>query len=105
MNRQDFIAERIKLYRKNPVLFANEVVCFVPDEWQSGVLMDVATAPKVSVRSGQGVGKTSIEAVIALWFLSCFPMSRVVATAPTARQLNDVLWAELSKWISKKPTP
>lgn len=103
MNRQDFIAERIKLYRKNPVLFANEVVCFTPDEWQSGVLMDVATAPKVSVRSGQGVGKTSIEAVIALWFLSCFPMSRVVATAPTARQLNDVLWAELSKWISKSP--
>lgn len=103
MNRQDFITERIKLYRKNPVLFANEVVCFVPDEWQSGVLMDVATAPKVSVRSGQGVGKTSIEAVIALWFLSCFPMSRVVATAPTARQLNDVLWAELSKWISKSP--
>lgn len=85
------------------MLFANEVVCFVPDEWQSGVLMDVATAPKVSVRSGQGVGKTSIEAVIALWFLSCFPMSRVVATAPTARQLNDVLWAELSKWISKSP--
>ena len=103
LNRQDFITERIKLYRKNPVLFANEVVCFVPDEWQSGVLMDVATAPKVSVRSGQGVGKTSIEAVIALWFLSCFPMSRVVATAPTARQLNDVLWAELSKWISKSP--
>lgn len=103
MNRRDFITERIKLYRKNPVLFANEVVCFVPDEWQSGVLMDVATAPKVSVRSGQGVGKTSIEAVIALWFLSCFPMSRVVATAPTARQLNDVLWAELSKWISKSP--
>lgn len=103
MNRQDFITERIKLYRKNPVLFANEVVCFTPDEWQSGVLMDVATAPKVSVRSGQGVGKTSIEAVIALWFLSCFPMSRVVATAPTARQLNDVLWAELSKWISKSP--
>lgn len=103
MNRQDFITERIKLYRKNPVLFANEVVCFVPDEWQSGVLMDVATAPKVSVRSGQGVGKTSIAAVIALWFLSCFPMSRVVATAPTARQLNDVLWAELSKWISKSP--
>lgn len=103
MNRQDFIAERIKLYRKNPVLFANEVVCFVPDEWQSGVLMDVAKVPKVSVRSGQGVGKTSIEAVIALWFLSCFPMSRVVATAPTARQLNDVLWAELSKWISKSP--
>lgn len=103
MNRKDFIAERIKLYRKNPVLFANEVVCFVPDEWQSGVLMDMATVPKVSVRSGQGVGKTSIEAVIALWFLSCFPMSRVVATAPTARQLNDVLWAELSKWISKSP--
>ena len=66
MNRQDFITERIKLYRKNPVLFAKEVVCFTPDEWQSGVLMDVATAPKVSVRSGQGVGKTSIEAVIAI---------------------------------------
>ena len=55
------------------------------------------------VRSGQGVGKTGCEAVLCLWFLSCFPYSRVVATAPTKQQLNDVLWAEVSKWQSKSP--
>ena len=57
----------------------------------------------MSVRSGQGVGKTSVEAVALLWFLACFPYARVVATAPTLHQLQDVLWAEVSKWQSKSP--
>ncbi|MDF2649559.1 MAG: terminase, partial [Paenibacillus sp.] len=40
---------------------------------------------------------------MALWFLCCFPFPRVVCTAPTRQQLNDVLWAEISKWQSKSP--
>lgn len=38
-----------------------------------------------------------------MWFLSCFPYARVVATAPTRQQLNDVLWAEIAKWQAKSP--
>lgn len=76
---------------------------FEPDEWQRNALMDLADNPKVAIKSGQGVGKTGIEAVALLWFLCCFPYPRVVATAPTKQQLHDVLWSEVSKWMSKSP--
>lgn len=95
--------KKIPEYRRSPELFAHEVCKFEPDKWQQAVFADIAGYPKVSVRSGQGVGKTGCEAVLCLWFLSCFPYSRVVATAPTKQQLNDVLWAEVSKWQSKSP--
>lgn len=103
MTRVEALARRIRAYRKDPVRFSREVLNFEPDEWQCAVLLDLAGYPRVSVRSGQGVGKTGVEGVAALWFLSCFPYARVVATAPTRQQLNDVLWAEIAKWLNRSP--
>lgn len=101
--RKNFFRERIPKYRKDPAMFAREVLTFKPDEWQKAALLDLAGNPKVAIKSGQGVGKTGIEAVALLWFLCCYPYPRVVATAPTKQQLHDVLWAEVSKWMSKSP--
>lgn len=101
--RTNFFKKKIPQYRKNPVLFAKEVLQFEPDKWQKESLMSLAENPKVAIKSGQGVGKTGIEAVALLWFLCCFPYPRVVATAPTKQQLHDVLWAEVSKWLSRSP--
>ena len=101
--RKRFFQARVREYRKNPVIFAKEVLRFEPDEWQADALTDLAAAPKVAIKSGQGVGKTSLEAVALLWFLCCFPYPRIVATAPTKQQLHDVLWSEVSKWMSKSP--
>lgn len=95
--------KRIPQYRLDPVLYCKEMLNFNPDIWQSQVLMDIADGPRVSVRSGQGVGKTGLEAVVALWFLTCFPFPKVICTAPTRQQLHDVLWAEISKWQGKSP--
>lgn len=101
--RRRFFQKKIPIYRKNPVLFAKEVLLFEPDEWQKQALMDLAENPKVAIKSGQGVGKTGLEAVALLWFLCCYPYPRIVATAPTKQQLHDVLWSEVSKWMSKSP--
>lgn len=101
--RRRFFSEKIPLYQKDPVLFANEVLLFEPDEWQRDALMDLAQTPKVAIKSGQGVGKTGMEAVALLWFLTCFPYPRVVATAPTKQQLHDVLWSEVAKWQERSP--
>jgi len=103
MDRVAFFQQRQKLYQKNPVLFFNEVLQFEPDDWQIAVAMDLAEHPLVTVRSGQGVGKTALEAATLLWFLTCFPFPRVVATAPTRQQLHDVLWSEVAKWQAKSP--
>ncbi len=98
-----FFQERIPVYRKDPVIFAREVLLFEPDEWQRAALTDLAVNAKVAIKSGQGVGKTGLEAVALLWFLCCYTYPRIVATAPTKQQLHDVLWSEISKWMSKSP--
>lgn len=101
--RKQFFQKKIPIYRKNPITFAREVLLFEPDKWQKVALLDLAENPKVAIKSGQGVGKTGLEAVALLWFLCCHPYPRIVATAPTKQQLHDVLWSEVSKWMSKSP--
>lgn len=103
MNRLDFFKQRIPAYRKDVTLFAKEQFGFDSDDWQKAVFADVVTDNRISVKSGQGVGKTAATAIIVLWFLTCFPYPRIVATAPTKQQLNDVLWSEVAKWQEKSP--
>lgn len=103
VDRKQFFQKRIPIYRRDPIIFAAEVLKFKPDEWQAEALSELATSPKVAIKSGQGVGKTGMEAVALLWFICCFPFPRIVATAPTKQQLHDVLWSEVSKWMSKSP--
>ena len=97
------LSRRMPIYRQYPDIFAKEICRFESDDWQRESLRDLAAYPKVSIKSGQGVGKTGVEAIAALWFLSCFRNSRVVATAPTKQQLNDVLWSEIAKWLNRSP--
>ena len=99
----EFLDESIPLWKNDPVLFMREVLLFEPDDWQIDVAYDLRDYPRVSVKSGQGVGKTGVEAALLLWFLVCFPFPRIVATAPTKQQLHDVLWAEVDKWMSNSP--
>ena len=98
-----FLDESIPIWADNPVIFFQEVLNFTPDDWQREAADDLAHNPKVSIKSGQGVGKTGLEAAIFLWFITCFPYPRIVATAPTKQQLHDVLWSEISKWMSRSP--
>tara|TARA_R110000744_G_scaffold228_2_gene869 strand:- start:13828 stop:15459 length:1632 start_codon:yes stop_codon:yes gene_type:complete len=53
----------------------------------------------VSIKSGKGPGKTTLEAWLTIWFLMCFPGSIVPCTASKLDQVKDVLWREISKWI------
>ena len=94
------IGAAIDYYYDKPVEFCEDILYLEPDEWQRNVLNDLAEFPKVSVRSGQGVGKTALEAGAILWFLTCRPYAKVIATAPTMKQLYDVLWAEVAKWLN-----
>lgn len=96
-----FTPEMIDLYCDDPIAFFEDVLELEPDEWQAKVLYDLANHPRVSVRSGQGVGKTALEAGAIIWYLVCRPYAKVVATAPTMQQLYDVLWAEIAKWLNR----
>ena len=83
-----------------PAGFAAEVLKAVPtpQQWQASEAL--VKTRRVSIRSGHGSGKTTTMAWTILWFLCCYYPCKVPATAPTSHQLHDVLWAELSKWLS-----
>ena len=57
----EFLDESIPLWRNDPVMFFREVLNFEPDEWQAEAARDLAANPKVSIKSGQGVGKTGLR--------------------------------------------
>jgi hypothetical protein len=54
----------------------------------------------ISIMSGKGTGKDAWTSWVILWFQYCFFGSLIPCTAPTAHQLSDVLWAEISRWLN-----
>ena len=91
-----------------PALFAVEALG-LPKEWdpqaKEGVLpwqweasAELVRRRRLSIRSGHRVGKSAFMSWTILWFHSCFFPCKGGCTAPTATQMSDVLWAELSLW-------
>jgi len=100
---QDIFVEGMIKYINDPVLFVRNILDAEPDSWQAEALRALAQHPRVAIRSGHGVGKTALEAWAMLWFLFTRPFPKVPCTAPTQRQLYDILWAEAAKWMERAP--
>lgn len=66
-------------------------------------IADKRLARHFTIKSGHGIGKSTVTSWIVLWFLFCYFMSQVPVTAPTSGQMHDVLWKELSIWINRMP--
>ncbi len=91
--------EAILYYADHPVEFVEDIIGATPDPQQAKILQSVATNQMTSVRSGHGVGKSTVEAWCIIWFMITRPFPKIPCTAPTQHQLFDILWAEVSKWI------
>jgi hypothetical protein len=90
-------------YIRRPVLFVQKVLNAEPDDWQAEALQALADYPRVAIRSGHGVGKTTLEAWALLWFMFTRPFPKVPCTAPKREQLFDILWPECAKWMERAP--
>lgn len=102
---QTLMERWVARYADDWVLFVQEVHGADPDAWQEQVLRDACEGrePRITIRSGHGTGKTAVLA----WIIECamlfrFPL-RIVATAPTEKQLFDALYAEVKVWIGRLP--
>ena len=62
---------------------------------QEEIILSVRDNRYTTVRACHDVGKTYVAARTALWFLYTHPQSIVVTTAPTMRQVENLLWREL----------
>lgn len=90
--------EAIIYYADHPVEFVEDIIQAKPDKEQAAILRSVAENQMTSVRSGHGVGKSTVEAWVIIWFMVTRPFPKIPCTAPTQHQLFDILWAEVSKW-------
>ena len=101
--------EKALAWRKGgPALFAVEALGLPPkwdpvakegvQEWQWEASDILVKRGRLSVRSGHNVGKSAFLSWCILWGHTCFFPVKGGCTAPTATQMSDVLWAELSKW-------
>jgi hypothetical protein len=83
------------MYRDDPVRHSREILGVEPWSEQVRILEAVRDHPRVAVKSGHKIGKSSSAAQIALWFYDSFEAARVVMTSTTARQVDEILWREL----------
>ena len=81
--------------RDEPLQFARRALGVDPWQKQIEVLEALRDGDRVTVRACHGVGKTFIAASAALWFLFTRKPAIVLTTAPTERQVRQVLWRQL----------
>lgn len=84
-------------WKHNPALFAEEVLKTKVWSRQNEILCAVAEHNRVAVRSGHRIGKSSAVSVLALWWCLTRHRARVVITAPSHRQVQGVLWKEITR--------
>ncbi len=109
----------------DPHLFATGVLGYLPwgapnpsgqrqlERWQDKFLRDFyldpmglpTDSPRHSVRSGHGVGKSTIIAILAIWFPLTHYDSKTIITANSQDQLRTNNWPELRKQASNLPDP
>jgi len=73
---------------------------FLTDQ-QVEIAQSLLETKNLCVSAGGGIGKSAEAALLTIWFLSCHPHAKVITTAPTGKQLNDVLWGEISFWLKR----
>ena len=83
-------------WRENPQILSEQF--FSSRLWskQLEVLNAVKQYPRVAIKSGNTVGKSRISAEIALWFLLAHYPSKVIITAPTWLQVEQILFKEIA---------
>lgn len=85
----------IKRAQNQPEWWIEEVLGSGLWDKQVEICQSVVNHERTAVPASFGVGKTYIAARLALWFLYNHKPAKVVTTAPTSRQVKDLLWKEL----------
>jgi phage terminase large subunit len=88
-------------YLKHPDEFITEVLGSQPWGIQTEIIKSVNEYKYTAVKTCNAIGKSYIAARIVVAYLMLHPDSIVVTTAPTWRQVTDVLWREIGTAIKK----
>ena len=92
-------------YYEKPVEFAAEILgaFFTPD--QSEIARSVATHGRVKINSGHNLGKSYLCACLAIWWYCTRNPGVIITTAPTERDVVDILWTEIRLLVRNAIVP
>lgn len=96
-------------FHDHPALFAQECIDWrdTPGltDYQAEILDAVPREKRVAVRGPHGLGKTTLLAILILWFALTRDEAgldwKVASTAGAWRQLERYLWPEIRKWSKR----
>ena len=86
--------EMVKIALEHPVPFALALGLDVFPQ-QVTTASAVLKYPKLAIRGCHSSGKTFMLAVIAVWWVLRHEDSVVITTAPTQRQIKDIMWKDI----------
>jgi hypothetical protein len=98
---EDDISMFFDTYHDDPVAFAQDICQLDVDPPQIEILRAVKNHQYCGVSSGHGIGKSTMTAVLILWWMSTRPDCRVVVTSNTATQLRTRTWASVAEVLNK----
>lgn len=86
----------LRRYRNDPVGYARDVLGVTLWQPVADALLALLEPPyRVSVDSGNNVGKSHGAAVACNWWYDTRPQCAIISTAPTQREVVDLLWTEI----------
>jgi len=95
----------IQILQKNPEHFFTHVLGVQCEPYQNRILRAIADNDRVAISACHSAGKSWTLARVVLWFMSCFPGCRVITTAPTFNQVQNILWAEIRSGHARSRFP
>jgi len=109
MTSRQLAVQKIADWKTNVNQFAYDNFKITPDKWQEKVLNAVPSKDpdkqRIAMGACVGPGKTCVQAIIGLWFLSCngdkFDKPKGASVAITKDNLKDNLWPEYAKLLKR----
>ena len=104
MDINDKIAYTLQLYKDNPIGFSRDI-CDITLSKQQEALISLGSdyQSRVACKSATGTGKTCVLALLILQQLLTQNDIKIVATAPSAGQLQRGLRSEIEKLVRRMP--
>lgn len=102
MNEKEQFQNKIQ---SDPLWFLTDILWSWYWEAQEKIIKSVFENQRTTAKSCHWIGKTYISARIILAFLFAYDDAVVVTTAPTFRQVENVLWKEIANAIRKSTVP
>ncbi len=95
VENRDQLIQLVKKSQADPAWWMQQACGWNLWDKQKEIVNALVHHERVAVPAAFGVGKTYIAARAALWWLNTHRPSKVITTAPTMRQVKDLLWSEL----------